>query len=443
MATIDHSKYSFDDSISNFIKKFDCEVIEVTRANGYEVNDSILYIWGFNNHSEDKQICELLKQNPSVDTLYIGKNVTDKNDLEKIHCVLLSSHNIIPIIKNIIFEDNSRYYSTDGILIDRESMSIIDYASGRNNNTIAIPYGILGIKEICFNYNEYVRELILPSTIQNIDGITSLPKLENVTVEQGSDNRYISDNGIIFNSNTKDLHFIPPYNNAYPNADVLEEMFKDLLSLVRTESDNGRWNSVLPNCFSLINDESIGITYNGGFYEQYWGVRLQALPTRIVFEYSFYDIWREECALIMEEYEDTDYTNSIRRNCLECNLKNNCERILHSNRIYISNIVKKLNEANIGEIRAVNEMYVEFNIGIGTPIDQIFQTLLAFLDIALDCRTKFPIVDSPLQPSLFHESIMNGEFQYSPMEYFPFSYSYDSPKGFVLEEELEEEEPPF
>lgn len=443
-------KHEYNEIISKFLKEFDCEVVEVTRTSGYEINENTLYIWGFNDSPDYGNICELLKQNPFTDTLYIGKNITDNNDIIKIHHLLQTSHNIIPVIKNIIVEDDSRFYSKDGLLIDKLSNTVIDYASGRSNTVVVIPNRITGIAEDCFHYNEYVKQIVLPSSIEGIEGITSLPKLENVIVNNGYDNHYTTLNGVIFIKGIVFPYFIPPYNPLFPNADKLKKHFDDLLSLVKSEATIGRWKDVDPECFATypIADERICLTYNGGFYQQTWSVDLQLMPTRIIFGYNFDGDWDTECVLRLLENEDISLISCpIKLNCKECKFKHNCDGIYYSNEKYVSKLANKLKNSIICDLSIIDNRNIKFEVCIDTSMQTISHFFLDFLDIALDYRIKYPIMERPLQLTLFNEMECQSEMNSNSSENFPFNHSYSSaPIGFLksdTEYEDKDEEVPF
>lgn len=439
-------KYKYNQAISKFIENFDCEVIDITCTSDYEINGNILYIWSFNNKGEDKLICELLKQNLNTDTLFIGKDVTDRNELKKIHHILSSSHNIIPIIKHIIVEDDSRFCSVDGLLIDKMTKMVLDYASGRCNKTIVIPDDIIGLEEHCFNYNEYVKEIVLPPTIKNLAGITSLPRLESVNLDNHVGAELYSNNGILYSVHSNKLYFIPPYHPSYPSLEELKIGFSTLLSWVKEEADKGRWRGVTSNCFSRdsIIEESIYLTYDGGFYEQCWGINLQLLPTWIVIYYYFNDKWNEECASSISTIDNWSGENPIKLKCEDCSSHNNCKSIYRSNEYYVSKIVSRLNAHN-KLFNILDGRSIECRISIDTPIVEIFQALMQFLDIALCYRTKFPITNTPLQSSLFHEIERQGELIPNVSENLPFTYSsYSSPIGFMIGDmDHDGEIPPF
>lgn len=429
---------NIDNALKDLIQEFGIEIVNIERINGYEIRDGILYIWGFNETSEDKQICELLKQNPNTDTLFIGKGVTDKNDLKKIHYVLLSSHNVVPIIKNIIVEDESRFYSVDGLLIDKNSMAVKDYASGRDNDIIVIPNGVVRLDENCFNYNGYVKHLILPASIKELDGITSLPKLEDVNIDKNTD--FYSENGIIFSVATNTPFFIPPYNPLYPNSDELIAVFAKIYYWVKSEAENKRWQGVTPGNFSIdpYYKNDIYISYNGGFYRQYWRLYRQPLPTRIVFEYSFYEEWDVECAARqIDERDIYEETKLVKLKCNECAFNNICEDIYKSNDIYMSNTINRLNASRIAHFKNMGKTNFNCELTMDSPIETIFQTLLIFLDIALEYRLEYPIIESPLQLSLFKET--------EQVEDSPFSHYFSCPLGFISGSENVsiDEEPPF
>ena len=180
-------------NIRKLIEDFNLEIVEPESVEcvclkGFEKNDNRMVIWNFDNDTTTTELCDFIIQHPEIDTLYLGKAITDNEDgkqIQKLHYLLSASHNIIPVIQDIELEDDSRYCVVDGMLIDKKYSLVIDYASGRKDKSIHVSDGIIGLKEHCFNYNEYVTSIKLPSTITDLEGLCSLPYLEYISIKEG------------------------------------------------------------------------------------------------------------------------------------------------------------------------------------------------------------------------------------------------------------------
>lgn len=450
----------FSDTLSKFIKDFDCEIVEELyvaenfmkelHENDYEIRDSILYLWRLSrNQYYDGAICEQLKNNPNVDTIYIGKTVMEFGDMRQIQSIMQASYNIIPVFKQILLEEMTKYESVDGMLIDKKRHVVMAYASGLTTDFIKVPDDVIGLDNHCFNYNKFVRYITLPSSIQNIEGIVSLPNLETVVIRENCDGSYHTENGIIYIPNQNRPFFIPPFNSYFPNAEALDSMFYNLSALLRKEASKRRWVNVDADCFSIDSifktRKRIDLTYNGGFYQQFWTINLNEIPTRIMVEYSFYDEWLYwgDCCESdysdvpsSDSYEYSDYNKDAKYSlrCNKCKHKRDCEAIYDSNMSYMGVLLNRLHEEVSHDFYIVDDNHIECNLNIDTPFNEIKRILLAFLDIALDLRTRYPILNKPLEQSLFHSSDFEDSMNSVLTEDYPFSFAIEEIAiGFVSE----------
>ncbi len=71
---------------------FDFKVTAVIHTRGYEVQDNKLIVWLFDSCVNDESLCEILLQNPQIDTLYLGKCVTDDKDGQQIRMINVFLH---------------------------------------------------------------------------------------------------------------------------------------------------------------------------------------------------------------------------------------------------------------------------------------------------------------------------------------------------------------
>ena len=438
-------------NIRKLIEDFNLEIVEPESVEcvclkGFEKNDNRMVIWNFDNDTTTTELCDFIIQHPEIDTLYLGKAITDNEDgkqIQKLHYLLSASHNIIPVIQDIELEDDSRYCVVDGMLIDKKYSLVIDYASGRKDKSIHVSDGIIGLKEHCFNYNEYVTSIKLPSTITDLEGLCSLPYLEYISIKEGNDSLYINSDGILYKKNKTGKGkwiFIPPFHNKYNPKIIINKNLRNLHSCLRSQANIGRWENVSYESFFYDEEYNrISINYNGGFYEQEWFVEYEPLPTEIRLGYRFRDIWYEFCTseIFCKQGNQEDI---IKPKCKNCPTWHNCEIVYKSNEAYINKLCLTLREVIEKDSLTIGSDYFYLSIGID-EFQAINDIVIEFFDYALSLREKHPIANASLQPSLFPE-ITTKENEKS--RNFPFDYNIgDSPLGYVNNRSYDAEEPPF
>lgn len=437
-------------NIRKLIEDFNLEIVEPESVEcvclkGFEKNDNRMVIWNFDNDTTTTELCDFIIQRPEIDTLYLGKAITDNEDgeqIQKLHYLLSASHNIIPVIQDIELEDDSRYCVVDGMLIDKKYSLVVDYASGRKEESIHVPDGIIGLKEHCFNYNEYVTSIKLPYTITDLEGLCSLPYLEYISINEGNDALYTNSDGILYKKNKTDKGewiFIPPFHNKYNPRIIIDKNFRNLHSCLRSQANIGRWGNVSHENFFYDEEYNrISINYNGGFYEQEWFVEYEPLPTEIRLGYRFRDHWREFCASEISCKQDCN-EDIIRLDCNNCPNWDNCKKVYDSNTAYISKLSSMMSNVVGNDSLMIGGDYLYLSLGLNDFIAN-HEIVIKFLDYALSIREKHPIANAPSQPSLFPE-ISTEEQKCS--EDFPFYFRpCDSPCGYV-KDCLDDEEPPF
>ena len=434
-------------NIKNCIEEFDLdfEIKDYSHKDGYEIKHNKLLVWHFDVGITSKDLCEILLQNPQIDTLFLGKGVTDNNDgrqIRMIHYFLTSSHNIIPIINNIELEDESNYYVVDGMLIDKKMYSVIDYASGRKNKSIHVPDGIIGLKEHCFNYNEYVERIEIPTSLKCFDGLESLSYLKKIVMYGKHDSIYSTEDNVLYKmagDNDRRIFFIPPYHERYMPQISIKSSLNDLFQSICKEADNGRWNNILSKNFYYDEEyNKISIKYYGGFYEQEWFIEYNQLPTGIRLGYIFRDEWREFCAMELSCKQEW-YEDIIRLDCNNCPNWGNCKKVYNSNTAYINKLDSMMCDVVGNDSLMIGSDYLYLSLGLKDFIAN-HEIVIKFLDCVLSMRENHPIVNTPLQPSLFPE--ISTEEQESSKD-FPFYFRpCDSPCGYV-KDCSDDEEPPF
>ena len=435
-------------NIIKLIEDFNLEVVECIHMKGYEIEDNKLIVWHFDNDTTDKELCDFILQHPEIDTLYLGKAVTDNKDvnqMRKLHTLLYTSNNIAPVIQNIELEDDSRYCVVDGMLIDKETALVIDYASGRKNKSIHVPDGIVGLKEHCFNYNAYIENIEIPSTIRNIEGLDQIPYLKCISI-YGKNDYFDAVNSVLYkqsDENKRRIFFIPPCHEIHKPATSIKLLLSTLFQSICKEAENGRWRNVSSDNFYYDEEyNKISIEYYGGFYAQEWLIEYQTFPTEIRIGYIFRDYWREFCTseIFCKQKENDDI---IRLDCKNCPNWDNCKTVYDSNTAYINKLYSMMRSVTDNDSIMIGGDYIYLSLE-WNDCNAIYGIVLKFLDNALTLKENHPIAQTTLQPSLFSK-IPQKEHEESAN--FPFSFMlFDSPLGYIKEkfESLTvDEEPPF
>lgn len=438
-------------NIRKLIEDFNLEIVEPESVEcvclkGFEKNDNRMVIWNFDNDTTTTELCDFIIQRPEIDTLYLGKAITDNEDgeqIQKLHYLLSASHNIIPVIQDIELEDDSRYCVVDGMLIDKKYSLVVDYASGRKEESIHVPDGIIGLKEHCFNYNEYVERIEIPTSLKCFDGLESLSYLKKTVMYGKHDSIYSTEDNVLYKmagNNDKRIYFIPPYHEKYVPQILIKSSLNNLFQSICKEADNGRWNNISSENFYYDEEyNKISIEYYGGFYGQEWFIEYKPLPTEIRLGYIFRDHWREFCASEISCKQDCN-ENIIRLDCNNCPNWGNCKKVYDSNTAYINKLFSMMCDVVGNDSLMIGGNYLYLPLG-WNDCQAICGIVLKFLDKALSLREKHPISATPLQPSLFPEISAEEEDE---SDNFPFNFRlYDSPLGYTKYCFVDDEEPPF
>lgn len=112
----------------------------------------------------------LLSKDKSTLYTYLGGNVAAEYTLPKTVTSLTGEsfedgHNL----ENIWVEQGSENFaSVEGMLYDKRSNALVAYPAGRRDTTAVIPSMIESLAPSCFGENDYVCEIVIPSSVKQI-----------------------------------------------------------------------------------------------------------------------------------------------------------------------------------------------------------------------------------------------------------------------------------
>lgn len=126
----------------------------------------------FDSNDVEKLQYAILESEDPTETLVLSKNVTS---------FLPDTMYYLQSIKNIeVEEGNPKYIAIDGMLVDKEKMTIVSYPKGRKDKRLFVPDGIKGMETNCINSYGSLREIYLPdgfATIADTAIKTSISKI--------------------------------------------------------------------------------------------------------------------------------------------------------------------------------------------------------------------------------------------------------------------------
>ena len=118
----------------------------------------------------------------------------------------------VPSLKNVIVEsDNPNYSSEDGVLYNKDQTVIYSYPSGKDASEYTIKDGVVTIAEAAFSYNEHLKEVVFPNTVEKIEARAFYGNVADGFVVPESVS-YIGDSAFSRSSgiydSTTDLHYL-------------------------------------------------------------------------------------------------------------------------------------------------------------------------------------------------------------------------------------------
>ena len=162
--------------------------------------------------------------------------------------------------------DNTKFSDEDGILYDKSKSELIRYPAGREENTFAIPDGVIRIGDFAFNGCEKLESIIIPSSVTEIGGnafqycenLKSITIPDSVTKIGGQAFRHcetlasivipdsVADIGVRVFEFCKNLADITLSNSI---RKISERMFKDCISLA---------SITIPNNVRVVEESAFG-----------------------------------------------------------------------------------------------------------------------------------------------------------------------------------------
>ena len=95
------------------------------------------------------------------------KTINVHKDVSKIE---KRAFNGIDTLENInVDEDNPYYVSVDGIVYTKDMKTIVSYPSGKKDTKFIVPDTVTKIGSYAFSYNSYLKEVVLPTNLEEIE----------------------------------------------------------------------------------------------------------------------------------------------------------------------------------------------------------------------------------------------------------------------------------
>ena len=225
----------------------------------------------------------------------IGYNAFDSSELseleipestKKIYCSFLNCENL-KIIN--VKEGNSYYESGDGVLFSKAG-ELIAYPRKKNDIKYEIPNKIKSINSNAFNGAELLSEIIIPSSVMYINGVSDFAMgcghLTEITVDD-KNMFYNSKDGVLFSNNGELLKYpygknvseyrIPDNTNVIGSRAFSYSKFLKSLQIPDSVIEIG--NDAVNYCDSLTN---ISVSENNPVFRSYEGVLYDKQMTELL-----------------------------------------------------------------------------------------------------------------------------------------------------------------
>ncbi|MBO5960815.1 MAG: leucine-rich repeat protein [Paludibacteraceae bacterium] len=155
----------------------------------------------------------------SLETIHVGSNMRD---------VRYGNFDAPNLLNIYVDGKNKKYQSVDGVLVENNTV-LLKYSCGRTATSYVVPEGLTEIGENAIERNEYLTEVVLPSTLKRLQIESIL--LENLTKISLPESLEQLDGSAIGSGKLKTIH-IPAKvkiigSGVFMNCEVLESITVD------------------------------------------------------------------------------------------------------------------------------------------------------------------------------------------------------------------------
>ena len=97
-----------------------------------------------------------------------------------------------------VANDNEYYTSVDGVLYNKDKTILMQYPKRKTNTTFSIPSTVVQINYKAFNFCSYIENIIIPSSITNLEkySFDATYNLTTATIESA----YVYNNSFVYNT---------------------------------------------------------------------------------------------------------------------------------------------------------------------------------------------------------------------------------------------------
>ena len=118
---------------------------------------------------------------PVLEARFSDRNVTSLELSPNVEYVAINS-----AVEDVSVSGNSAFYeSADGVLFDKQMSSLYYYSSAKTAEKYEVPAGTKELEPRSFRENKYLKEAVLPGSVEFVGGFTNCSALETVVLPDG------------------------------------------------------------------------------------------------------------------------------------------------------------------------------------------------------------------------------------------------------------------